>query len=159
MDDTSLQFRYRPDKLFIHPIIGSLICEIKSESTGHKNFAIEFVSYAVGMIWAKSHRLVYSFVEIANGCPFRLRCCWGEEIPHPTKVFVPQRWDATEMEYYLLKRYPDIDIIRKSHDSGSGTPYFLVPKTAQYLTGFSEFMEAILQPGLQEPEAVQAVLF
>ncbi len=136
-DLTSMRIRYKPDRILVHPKDGSLMCEIKSESQGYNNFAIEFNSYAMVIEWGKMNKILYAFANINETRNCKMTYTWAENIKLPSTVIVPNRSDANVNKQWIKKKFPTILIKHVQHRGGSGTPYFLVPKNASYMLNFA----------------------
>ena len=152
-DGTSIMLRFRPDRVFIKPRYRSILCEIKSEANGYRNFAIEADSFQAAHEWDSGHeRVMYAFVDLSNG--HVVMCCWASDIPMPYRIFVPRRWDFDEQFQRMSIAYSGAVIEPKEYRGGSGTPYFLISKSSQYLRLFDEFMTSIINESVYQGQLV-----
>jgi len=142
-DDVSILWRYRPDLLIVKPGDLAVLCELKSDADGHKNFAIEADSLLSAKEWAQIVPVMYAFVDVEER---RVTCAWATDIPVPKMVFVPtmrQEWQDDIQR--LQGKWPDTEFIPKSDNGGSGTPYFLLPKDDRRLIPWREFINGLEQ--------------
>lgn len=142
-DQTSMAFRYRPDKLFVSPKGPSIACEIKSEFRGHDNYAIEFDSYAQTLKWGIAHIVIYAFVNIKRIDEMYFswaNYCLPDDISFPKKIFLPDRYDYESIESRIKGDYPNLGIDIVSHKKGSGTPYFLINKNMDVFKSLPEIL-------------------
>ena len=145
-DETSIMLRFRPDKVFVKSGYRSLLCEIKSESQGYPNFAIEVDSYQAAHKWdSDCERVMYSFVDLSQE-QARVACCWVGDVPPPTSIRVPRRWDFERQLERMAAAFPGADMIPCQYIRGkqSGTPYFLIRKTSVYLKPFNQFISDVV---------------
>jgi len=73
----------------------------------------------------------------------RTYACWFDELPLPSKIYVPRRWDFEEQWERMKKEWPGIpleDAEYEKYKSGSGTPYMLVPKSLSIFTSLTNFI-------------------
>jgi hypothetical protein len=162
-DETSIMLRFRPDRVFIRRGYRSVLCEIKSESQGYPNFAMEADSYQAAHKWdADCERVMYAFVDLSQE-QARMVCCWVGDIPLPSQIRVPRRWDFEQQTERMRMAYPGADVIPARYVPGkqSGTPYFLIRKFSPYLKPFGQFMNSLIGVGsqavqLQMPERVRS---
>jgi hypothetical protein len=137
-DDTGMLLRYRPDRVLICPRRGAMLCEIKGEGGLFPNFAIEVPAW-----WsARRHeqaglRVAVAFAVIPNG---PISCCWASKIPFPSTICVPRREGYPERRAWVRAHFPGIPIDEIPYRSGSGTPFFLVPKRVPFLLPLAEFI-------------------
>lgn len=146
----ALRDRYKPDFYIIpngNEIVQPFMCEVKSESRGHKNYAIEWDSFCSAKIWDNGQKAVmYAFIEIVNEKPVSLVCCWIDEIKI-SYVNVPMRFDFERNMTELTELYPDIEFKPSEHKAGAGTPFFIIPKKASYLRSIDKFLYPTIPDG------------
>lgn len=146
-DITSLMHRYRPDAIMIKRGEMSILCEVKSEADGKPNFAIEVDSYTVAhALQGTGQSVMYAFVDLSVKPPVVL-CCWVDNVPSPTFILMPNRWDYGDNLARMQEQYPGARIKPLFGAAGSGTPFFLIPKKFAALLPFSEF--AVKKLGLK----------
>lgn len=142
-DDTSLMMRFRPDRILISRGNRSLLCEVKSENKGYRNFAIEVESYIAAILWnTASRNVMHALVDLSNND--LVICCWLNEIPKPKLIKIPRRRGFPRAIGRVRQRFPDIPFETTEWKGGSGTPYFLLPKSSSFLTEFNAFVMAEL---------------
>ncbi len=126
-DPTSILLRYRPDQVFSRPDSRTVLCELKSESKGYPNFAVEADAYLAGRAWNHLYRhVMYAFCDLQR-CEYW--ACWADAIPEPGIVYVPERHRRfAEHMARLPKAFPRARVTSLNWGEGSGTPYFFVPK-------------------------------
>jgi hypothetical protein len=138
-DPTSIMLRFRPDLVLVKPGVRTVMCEVKSEAQGYVNFAVEFNSWRAATIWNRSGRhVMYALVDLRDE---RVSACWADDIPRPATVRVPRRWDWEKHKSFLQRGAPWANLEVVNHAGGSGTPYFLIPKAADYLRPVERFIE------------------
>lgn len=148
-DKTSMLLRYRPDVVFTKIGWRSVLCEIKSENQGYKNFAVELESWLATKEWnLHQNHVMYAFVDIV---PKKVLCCWANTIPLPGIVYLPKTPDFTKTKNRIKANLPHLVITLTKYSSGSGTPYFLLPKNSKYLIKFDEFINTELLPNSLNP--------
>lgn len=126
-DPTSILLRYRPDQVFGRPGARTVLCELKSETKGYPNFAVEADAYLAGLDWNALYRhVMYAFCDLSQGTHW---ACWADEVPRPSQIVVPNfhRRFAESMRR-LPRAFPGAAICVRDWGDGSGTPYFCVPK-------------------------------
>lgn len=137
-DSTSIMLRYRPDRFFTKNGNRSVLCEVKCEYAGYSNFAVEFDSFTASKQWNTGDKhVMYAFVDLQTR---EIKSCWANNVPMPVVVYVPMRNGWNETHNRLKREYPGIRLDPKPHKFGSGTPYFLLPKAANYLVNFDQFI-------------------
>ena len=151
-DQTSLMLRYRPDKVATRPGFNTIFVEIKTAITTSENYAIEFRSWEFTSLWNPSgENVCYVFLD-SNQENIPL-ACWGKDIPPPRRVRVPGRWDQNEQIKRIFKRLPPDEQTHRPNVSievcnyygvGSGTAFFLLPKTSNFLIPLPEFLGRIV---------------
>ena len=138
-DPTSILLRFRPDRVHLRPNRRSVLCEIKSEAKARPNFAVEFDSWRAARMWNRSGRHVMLVgVDLVTRCAW---ACWVDSVPRPSRIFVPRRWDWERQMIRLAKEAPWARLKPVRYRSGSGTPYFLLPKTHPCWTPLPRFIE------------------
>lgn len=143
-DPTSALIRHQPDLAVIHaePIVRSVLCEVKSESQGRPNFAIAVDSFrSARALRAGECHVMYALVDLSTE---QILACWADQIPAPSRIFVPKRWDYEQTRERLLKEWPGVLLVSRSCSGGSGTPFLLIPKTADYLLPLDHFIKQYL---------------
>ena len=142
-DITSLMFRFRPDRLYIHPSYPPLACEIKSESGKYPNFAIEFDSYIASKGHGSIYKAVYAFVDLGVDT---IKLCWTKDVLYSTLIWVPQNHpDWKKALDYLEVHYPTVNALPARRNNGSGTPNFVIPKNSSYLLPIDQFIKQELE--------------
>lgn len=117
---TSRMLRYRPDQVAVIPGKRSLLLEIKSESDGSPNFAVELNAWEAAKMWNRDSRhVLYVFVDLKVGSVY---AAWPENLT-PARIFVPRTGDLGR-----IAAYPGIPVRKIVTRRGSGTTFFLVPK-------------------------------
>lgn len=139
-DTISLLKRFKPDVIAIKND-EIMFCEIKSEQNGYNNYAIEFDSFISIKEHSKTGPALYSFVTIdpheqnVSGS----KVCSASNIPYPSRISVPMRFDYELTVAYIKDNWPDTAITYREHQGGSGTAYFLIPKSDKILENWPEF--------------------
>jgi len=153
-DSTALRDRYKPDLYIIPDDIMSqvrpILCEVKSENRGHKNFSIEFDSFCSGKLWDSGNKSVmYAFVKMEQDEPIDILCCWLDEVKI-SYVNIPRRYDFDKNIAELPSLYPGIEFKPIEHRAGAGTPFFVVRGDSAYLQPFDKFIPKLL--GIGDPQ-------
>lgn len=120
--NASRMLRYRPDRIAVKPGSAVYLVEIKSESKGSKNFAVEFDAWNAACMWNKDMKVViYIFIDLLTK---KIYGCFPEELK-PEQIIVPRISDVRK----VLKFLPAGASV-KCHKgvSGSGTAFFLIAK-------------------------------
>lgn len=142
-DPTSRMLRYRPDRILVSDGAGTVLLEYKTEPGRYQNFSIEIDSYAAACQWAKAGATVFYIFA----APDANKACWSHDIRFDT-VFIPSRW-GDDVVLRLKREWPTKRIRRTKWRAGaSGTPFFLVPKSAPYLKPLKQFIENDVLPSL-----------
>ena len=140
-DPTSLAARFKPDQLAITNKGDSFLCEVKSEADGRKNFAVEVDSFTGAKMHARAgYRVMYFYADLSTK-PYIASCCWIEDAYGPRNILVPTRFNFDLTQSRLIKIYPYAFFNVSETKSGSGTPYYLIPKDGFRLTPFDEFIK------------------
>lgn len=124
--ETSMLLRYRPDRLAILPRKKVLLLEIKSEANGYNNFAVEFEAWYAACLWNKiAGTILYVMVDL-NTC--KVYGFVPDEI-QPECIYVPKLNDLNRV-VALNRTKAKIVCELSRHITGSGAPYFLIPKAS-----------------------------
>jgi len=151
-DVTSVMLRFRPDRISVHPGLRSVLCEIKSEFSGYRNFAIEISSYEAALLWNRvSRNVMFVFVDLAQSTAL---AAWADDIPSPDVIYIPARPHYEEYLSMVKTKYPAAIIKVISWHSGSGTPYMLLPKDHPCLMDLGRFIETNLLNDSSPPTEV-----
>lgn len=149
-DATSRMLRFRPDRVLVKRGVRSVLCEVKSETKGYSNYAVEVDSYLAARQWnaAYSH-VCYAFVTLTrckDGGTWRVGevvGCWANEIPEPSRITVPRRWDAAKTLARLGNEMPGVNLVPSEWRGGSGTAFFTIPKSSRFLVPLRIFADAL----------------
>lgn len=137
-DRTAIVLRYRPDKVVVRPRHGALYCEIKGTPEDRPNFAVEAKAFwAMRQHVQSGHRVLLGFALLPGGPVY---CAWAQDIPLPMRINIPRREDYKEGLAWVRENFPGSFPQLTEYRSGSGTPYFLIPKTEPFLIPAAEFI-------------------
>lgn len=144
-DPTALMVRFRPDLHCCRHGLLSVLFECKSDDGRHENFALEADSFVAAKMWATGGaQVVYGFVDLAGEW---MRCCFAHEIPAPREIRIPTRDECHRTRDRLHGWFPNAALRFEERPRGSGTAYFLIPKTSAFLRPFGAFVRSeILDP-------------
>ena len=147
-DATSLLIRFRPDRIYVHdsPARRTILCEIKSEDHGYPNFALEADSFAAARAWdstgSNTRHVCVALVDLRSGM---IHCAWASDLPAPTQIFVPERWDWRDTLARLEREWPlTVRLTHCPHRGGAGTAYLLLTKQHPRLQPIGSFLETIV---------------
>lgn len=135
-DPQALKIRFSPDRLYSHGSKSIIICEVKSEYKKSDNFAIEFDSYLQATKYSEDGYL-YAFVEINKWYSF-FACSvvfgMANNMPLPKEFVISrQHSDYRSFVTRIEKEFPAVNISHRKNMSGSGTPFFLLPKQSSFM--------------------------
>lgn len=141
-DPTSIMLRFRPDQIFVRPMLRSVLVEVKSEEGKYPNYAIEMDSHVAAHLWnQQSDHVVYVFVDtLKQTC----RAIWAHELPDPHTIYVPLRWDFDKQEHRIQTEWPGAEIkaIPWNKDISSGKPFMVISKKHAALRDLEQFIKS-----------------
>ncbi len=141
-DDVSTDYRWQADQLFTRPGDRSVYCDVKTSGSTRDSFYMEADSYrALRRCDSNGQRV---FVAFVNPHSYDICACWCSEIPEPFNIRIA-RWSEKKWEHYhRMKQYwPCANVKFVPVNGGSGTPFFLIPKTSWFLTPIDEFLRRL----------------
>jgi len=136
-DDTAYKVRFAPDLVPVWPGLLTLFCEVKTESQGSDNFAVEADAYRGSLLHDSGGMVLYAFVDLTQRTVVG---CWARDIKTPRRILVPNRPDYKESQERMYRNFPQAKVEAISWRNGSGTPFFLIPKRWPVFLPFSVFM-------------------
>lgn len=144
-DSMSIMMRFKPDQICVWPELRSVLFEIKTEAKGRPNFAIEADSRRAAKMWdSDSRRVAYIFVDFSKKTfDHQIKACWSQDIKDPRFIRVPKRDGWRETKQRMCNQWQDTTIITPDHRGGSGTPFFLIDKTSDFLVPIRDWIDEL----------------
>jgi hypothetical protein len=138
---TDRYLRHRSDLVGLYRKTRNFLIEIKSGDNKYPNFSIEADAFFNLKTAAQTNDRILSVMGFVNIETKECQAAWTLEIPDPYFIRVPRRFDADESFTRMCTIFQHANVSFCEYRGGSGTPFFLIKKDANYLRPLRQFIK------------------